>query len=71
MFVYEIFPQETIYFKISKWIRFKLFFAKKHYGYDTEGNITTVSEFRKLKDVFYCTRSWTYQDGKLIRKEKL
>ena len=57
--------------KISKWTRFRLHFVKSHFGIDTEGDMTSVTEMKMLKDKMYITHTWLYEDGKLIREEKL
>lgn len=57
--------------KISKWTRFRLHFAKSYFGNDTEGDITSITEMKMLKDNIYITHTWLYKDGKLIREEKL
>lgn len=62
---------EPISFKISKWTRFRLHFCKSHFGKDTEGDITSITEMKMLKGEAYITHIWLYKDGKLIREEQL
>lgn len=65
----KVFSPNSI--KISKWTRFRLIFAKKHVNVDTEGDVTSVVEMRKLKDKMYITHIWYYIKGKLVKEEKL
>lgn len=62
--------KQSVYI-VSKWTKFRLFFAKKYLGTDTEGDITSIIEIRKLKDVVYITHTWMYKNGKLIKEDKL
>ena len=65
----KVFKPNSI--KISKWTRFRLHFAKSHFGKDTEGDITSVMEMKMLKDKMYITHNWIYKNGKLIWEEQL
>lgn len=71
MFTYELFPYKSFEPNISKWTRFRLIFAKKYLGADTEGDVTSIVEMRNLKGKMYVTHTWCYYKGKLIREVKL
>lgn len=60
---------EPVSLKISKRTRFRLHFAKSHFGRNAEGNITSVIEMKMLKGEMYITHTWLFKDGKLIREE--
>lgn len=62
---------ESTSFKISKWARFRLYFAKSHFGVDTEGDIKTITEMKMLGDKMYITHIWYYRNDRLIKEEKL
>ena len=65
----KVFKPNSI--EISKWTRFRLHFAKSHFGKDTEGDITSITEMKVLKDKIYVTHTWCYYKGILIRDVKL
>lgn len=71
MCTYVFFPYKSSEPNISKWTRFRLIFAKKYLGTDTDGDVASIVEMRKLKDKTYVTHTWCYYKGKLIREEKL
>lgn len=65
----KVFKPNSI--EISKWTRFRLIFAKKYLGTDTEGDVTNIVEMRNLKGKIYVTHTWCYYKDKLIREVKL
>lgn len=71
MFIYDNYAYKPDILKISKWTRFRLLFAKRHFVTDTEGDVTSVIEMKMLKGKMYITHTWLYKDGKLIREKQL
>ena len=65
----KVFKPNSI--EISKWTRFRLYFAKSHFTTDTEGDITSITEMKVLKGEIYVTHTWCYLKGKLIQEVEL